>query len=140
MKTMNMPIEAAMANWDKLAFGTLPDSFKTHKHELIWVIDTRKKIILANGAYIRFVYELTGELIHIYDDVLPPMTDANMTAKWDNLYTRALRGEKFNVITNYMTTGEPVIIDTSFIPIIDSDHIMGTACVARNSNMSKSSI
>ena len=129
-----MPLEAKTPDWDQLVLGNLPGTLTGTGTEspLIWAIDSDKKIILANDAYKRFVYELTGENVRINDPVLPKFSDAAMRARWDSFYTRALRGEKFNVVSNYLTIGEPIMINASFIPIVESNHIMGIACVARN--------
>jgi hypothetical protein len=132
MMTFEMPIEAKTPNWNQLVLGNLPGTFTDSEFQLIWAIDSEKRIILANEAYKRFVYELTGEKVKINDHVLPKFSDDAMRARWDSFYTRALRGEKFNVITNYLLIGEPVMINASFIPIVESNNIMGTACVARN--------
>jgi hypothetical protein len=135
MRTIDTPHEVKNASWNYLVYGNLLDAFLSHSHELLWAVDTNKKIILANEAYKRFVFELTGEHVKIDDPVLPHISDIAMTHKWDTLYTRALKGEKFNVITNYLSIHAPVMIDTSFIPIRYSDHILGTACIARNSGL-----
>jgi hypothetical protein len=135
MRTTDVPHEVRHAGWNALVFKNLLDAFIIHSHELLWAIDSRKRIVLANEAYKRFAYQLTGQQVHIDDPVLPQLNDVEMTAKWDNFYTRALRGEKFNVITNYVSNFTPVMIDTSFIPICESDHIMGTACIARRSKI-----
>ena len=138
MRTIDLPHEVKSTSWNHLVYGNLLESFLSDGHELLWAIDTNKKIILANEAYKRFVFEMTGVRVKIDDPVLPELTDPKMSQKWDNLYTRALKGEKFKVITNYISETEPVLIDTCFIPIIYSDHIMGTACIARNSQPSRS--
>lgn len=140
MRTIDMPHEVKSASWNHLVYGNLLDTFLSTSHELLWAIDTNKKIILANEAYKRFVFELTGEHVKMDDPVLPQVNDLAMSAKWDNFYTRALHGEKFNIITSYLSNNEPVMIDTCFIPIVYSDHIMGTACIARNSKRVTESI
>jgi len=129
-----MPHEVKSASWNHLVYGNLLDTFLSSSHELLWAMDTNKKIILANEAYKQFVYELTGERVKIDGPALPKVEDRIMIQKWDELYTRALNGEKFNVITGYLSIYEPVMIDTCFIPIRYSDHIMGIACIARNSS------
>lgn len=140
MRTIDMPHEVKSASWNHLVYGNLLDTFLSSSHELLWAIDTNKKIILANEAYKRFVFELTGERVKMDGPVLPVIDDAAMSAKWDSFYTRALHGEKFNIITNYLSLHEPVMIDTCFIPIVYSDHIMGTACIARNTGRRSNSI
>jgi hypothetical protein len=135
MRTIDMPHEVKSSSWNHLVYGNLLDQFLSTSHELLWAVDTNKKIILANEAFKRFIYEMTGEDIHIDDPALPQVNDREMAMRWDNFYTRALNGEKFNVITNYLSNRKPVMIDTSFIPIIYSDHVMGTACIARNSKV-----
>lgn len=133
MRTSDTPHEVKSASWNHLVYRNLLDTFLSTNHELLWAIDTNKRIILANEAYKRFVYEQTGERLKIDDPVLPEMNDKEMSKKWDSFYTRALHGEKFNIITNYLSNHEPVMIDTCFMPIVYSDHIMGMACIARNS-------
>ena len=137
MRTIDTPHEVKNASWNHLVYGNLLDAFLSSSHELLWAIDTNKRIILANEAFKRFVYELTGEYVKIDDPVLTNISDVKMTNKWDNLYSRALKGEQFSVITNYQSKYEPVMIDTNFIPIRYSDHIMGIACIARNSRVKK---
>jgi hypothetical protein len=132
MRTIDMPHEVKSPGWNNLVYINLLDDFLSSSHELLWAIDTNKKIILANQAYKRFVYEATGEYVRIDDPVLPHIEDINMSSKWDHFYDRALQGERFSVITNYLSSRRPVMIDTSFIPIVYSHHIMGTACIARN--------
>jgi hypothetical protein len=61
MRTIDMPHEVKSAGWNHLVYGNLLDQFLSTNHELLWAIDTHKRIILANEAYTRFVYELTGE-------------------------------------------------------------------------------
>ena len=130
-------MEAKTPGWNRLVLGNLPDTLDSSEHQLIWAIDSHKRITLANEAFKRFVYELTGEKVHMNDHVLPECSDGAMRARWDSFYTRALSGEKFNVICNYLSVAEPVMINASFIPIVESNNIMGTACVARNSGMTK---
>ena len=132
MRTRDLPHEVKNSNWNQLVYGNLLEAFMSNSQEMLWAIDTNKKIILANEAYKRFVYELTGEHVKINDPVLPQVNDAAMTSRWDNFYNRALKGEKFNIITSYLSNRRPAMIDTSFIPLVFSDHIMGTACIARN--------
>ena len=135
MKITDVPHEVKHAGWNNLVFGNLLDAFIVHSHELLWAIDANKKIILANEAYKRFVYQLTGDHVKIDDPVVPDHSDLEMRDRWDLFYTRALRGEKFNVITNYISKDVPVMVDASFIPIMDHNHVMGTACIARKSKI-----
>ena len=132
MRTRDLPHEVKNSTWNQLVYGNMLDAFISNSQELLWAIDTNKRIILANEAYKQFVFELTGEQVKINDPVLPQTSDTVMKSRWDNFYTRALKGEKFNIITNYLSNRKPAIIDTSFIPLVFSDHIMGTACIARN--------
>jgi hypothetical protein len=132
MRTRDLPHEVKNSNWNQLVYGNLLEAFMSNSQEMLWAVDTNKKIILANEAYKRFVYELTGEQVKINDPALPQVSDAAMASRWDNFYNRALKGEKFNIICNYLSNRKPAMIDTSFIPLVFSDHIMGTACIARN--------
>lgn len=101
MTILEMPLEAKTPDWDQLVLGNLSGTLTCTETALIWAIESDKRIILANDAYRRFVYELTGENVRLNDPVLPRFSDAAMRARWDSFYTRALRGEKFNVVSNY---------------------------------------
>ena len=135
MRITDIPHEVKHAGWNKLIFGNLLDAFIIHSSELLWAVDINKRIILANEAYKQFVFQLTGEHIHIDDPVVPVYSDTEMSTRWNQFYTRALSGEKFNVISNYLSKQVPVMVNASFIPIMDHDHVMGTACIARKSKL-----
>lgn len=133
MRTKEKPKEVKNATWNQLIYGNLLDTFLSNTNEMLWAIDTNKRIMMANEAYKRFVYELTGEHVKINDPVLPQVSDMALTSRWDYLYTRALKGEKFNAICSYFSGRRPSMLNTRFIPIVFSDQVMGSACIARNS-------
>jgi hypothetical protein len=137
MRTIDMPHEVKSASWNHLVYRNLLDTFMSSNHELLWAVDKSKRVILANGAYKSFVFELAGEEVKMDDPVLPQCSDIEMTEKWDHFYTRALQGEKFSVITNYLSKHGQAMIEACFMPICYSDHIMGAACIARTSGKKK---
>jgi hypothetical protein len=133
MRTIDMPHEVKNATWNHLVYGNLLDAFLSSSHELFWAVDTNKKVILANEAYKQFILQTTGEHLKIDDPVLSAVGDKEIADRWNGFYNRALQGERFSVITNCVALHQPVMIDASFIPLRYQDHVMGTACVARNS-------
>jgi hypothetical protein len=132
METTTVKREPGHADWNYLVFGTLRHAFITSSHDLLWAIDRDKRVIMANEPFKRFVSEMTGTEIRIDDPIVPVINKSATANKWEVLYARALDGEKFSVITSYMTTYEPVLIDATFIPLTEGGKVMGAACIARN--------
>lgn len=102
--------------------------------DLIWSVDLNKKYIYTNAAYTNAVFEETGMVPAVGQDVIV-FGPAETVVAWNTYYERALNGERYFVIYEnlHSTPGEYFHYETYFNPIYDSaNKVIGTGCFARD--------
>jgi hypothetical protein len=120
--------------WDRIVTDILPCSYVANSHDMLWAIDTDHRVIFANDVYLDFIHHATGEELHVGDLIPSPDGNKESAEKWSYFYTRALGGDSFHVITNFTAQKKSQLIDANFIPLLNSNAVIGTACLARSTS------
>jgi hypothetical protein len=120
--------------WDDIVTETLSESYVSSSNDMLWAIDSHRKLVLANDAYLDFIYSMTGTRLHVDDDALTPDANNASMDKWDYFYSRALTGEQFHIITAFASQKKSVLVDANFIPLTNGTETLGTICLARNTS------
>jgi PAS domain S-box-containing protein len=102
-------------------------------NDLIWSIDTQKRLIVGNTPFLKFIEIHTGTILSpgaalIDEDYF----DAPQREYWDKLYDRVLSGESFSVINFLDTDNGKIWSETYFDPIMENDRVLGAAMYTKN--------
>lgn len=110
------------------------DSLINTTNDLIWSVNTDLEIISFNMAYSNFIRRTTGQVIIEGQQVLSPGFDSTTQLKWNGYYSRAAKGEIFNVEESLLNPLNDDHWDAliTFSPIVHKDGIAGVACYAKD--------
>jgi PAS domain S-box-containing protein len=102
-------------------------------HDLIWSIDTEKRLIIGNNSFLKFIEIHTGKKLGPGVELLKVDYFSEAEIKhWDALYSRALSGESFSVINSLKTESGEIWSETYFDPILQNDTVLGAAMYTKN--------
>lgn len=103
--------------------------------DLIWSVDTDKKIITANKAFFSNLKHATGRDLKEGDFVQDNIYGDEVNEKWKEYYNRALGGESYTVKEQYFSHLRKGIeyLVVSFNPMRNEEgEIFGAACYAKD--------
>ena len=103
--------------------------------DLLWSVNNDLKLITANNAFIKDLYEWTGITVKPGDDLLmQAVFSMELLAFWELNYKRALAGESFKeeIYAPAFNNRKACWTETSFNPIQKAGIIVAVACSARN--------
>lgn len=99
--------------------------------DLLWSVDRDFKLITSNQPFTDTIRFMSGKTIERESDMFSIGFPAEQMERYKQYYERAFAGETFTV-TEY--TPEPVDFwsEISFYPIMEGEHVIGTACHSRD--------
>ena len=103
--------------------------------DLIWSVDLDLKVITANNAFSEFMHHLFPEKIQEGDNIISPLTEKHIAARWISLYNKVIKGEKFSLEYEalHRKSNQWKFYIISFSPILNKDGVItGVACFARD--------
>jgi len=103
--------------------------------DLIWMIDLNFQLVYANKTYLKLMKEMTGVEKKLNESVLVEGFGEGYIEKWKTYYTRALKGEYFEIEEHYHHPGSGEIQygQITFEPLTGDDHkIIAVACQSKD--------
>ncbi|UYQ95906.1 PAS domain S-box protein [Chitinophaga horti] len=100
--------------------------------DLIWSVNKHKRFVAFNKPFATIIGQMAGRPIEVGDDQ-PVVESEAQFQKWQQLYDRALEGEKIVLEEErFMPDLGQVFTETTFNPIFEGTDIVGVACFARD--------
>ena len=102
----------------------LLDAVVNNTSDLLWMIDSDKKLLLANTSVAQSLGE-RNQKVFIGSSALDLAIDDAERAFWEAKYDRALKGEEFRFLeTVESKERSPVYLECHLYPIIDNDGVV----------------
>ena len=109
------------------------DAIINSTQDLIWSIDTKMQLLIANRAFYKMIKDDTGKIIKEGDYITVVEYPKEINDKWLNYYSKGLSGETFTI--NYIdeTNIKPIYRLISFSPVFNTDQeVLGLACYTKD--------
>ncbi len=106
--------------------------------DLVWSIDRKNKLIIANKAFISFVEMMTDVTLKCGDDLtyIQGFSEESLN-KWKRYYKKVFNNESLIVEEYTNFDGVEVWNELSLQPIFENENVVGVSCFSRNISESK---
>ena len=113
----------------------LTNLYLDHSKELIWIISLDFQLVYANKRYLNLMKEMTGKEKKLNESVFTEDFGAGYVEKWTVYYTKAIKGEYFEIEEHFYHTASNEIkySQITFEPLIGEDNIFfAVACQSKD--------
>ena len=83
----------------------LKNLFLDQSKDLFWIIDLDFQLIYANKSYLSFMREVSGEEKKLNESIFTGVIDEGYIETWKAYYSKALKGEHFEVEEHVLPSG-----------------------------------
>lgn len=106
--------------------------------DLVWSIDRKKQLIIANKAFISMVEMMAGIKLKRGDNLtyIQGFSDESLE-RWESHYERVFTGESITVEEYSNIEGIEMWNELSLQPIFENNNVIGASCFSRNISESK---
>ena len=111
----------------------LTNLFLDQSKDVFWIINSDFQLIYANKSYLSFMREVNGEEKKLNESIFTGVIDEGYIKTWKAYYSKALKGEYFEVEEHAYHSDQLRYTQVTFEPLTgEDDKIFAVACQSKD--------